>query len=78
MKNRAENRRLCLNCRWYTAALRGGSIGTVEDEFEDYGKCHRYAPRPVSITVEDEFGDAAIQVWPEVRQDDWCGNHDEF
>ena len=34
------------------------------------GECRRYAPRPSST---GSFASQSFTMWPETRDDDWCG-----
>ena len=37
-------------------------------------ECRRHAPRIV-VLPDDERRDAAIAIWPEVHESDWCGEY---
>lgn len=53
----------CVNCRYYDP----DSLG------DEWGACRRRAPVPIPFhRLEDEGGSAA---WPEVYEDDWCGEY---
>lgn len=58
----------CSNCRFF------------EESVEDWGRCRRYAPRPV-VTSDDDGSPVMgtsnmVATWPYVEVDDSCGEWD--
>jgi hypothetical protein len=55
----------CDKCRFWDCYA-----DTKANEF-GFGYCHRHAP--VACIGKDVFGDSENIVWPQTRDNDWCG-----
>lgn len=52
---------ICQTCRYFEPLEGGG------------GHCRRYAPRPAMLGEIAGVEDTHFRQWPEVEDDDWCG-----
>lgn len=55
--------RTCQDC-WYYRRVAEGT-----------GTCHRHPPRPRTILDPDSDGHGLIAMWPQVEDEDFCGEH---
>ena len=56
----------CVSCEFYEP---------IEDGHDNKGLCRRYAPTPHFERQDDPL---SVKRWPEVFNDDWCGEFHEI
>ena len=58
----------CCNCRFWNRL----DDSEQTPEYDVIGECRRYPPTVLGI---NEFTDAAMQSFPEMEAQHWCGEH---
>ena len=59
----------CIECFFFRAIPKTDILGEHVGEDEDFGECHRYAPRQLCGSGTGFSNDK----WPHLQKDDWCG-----
>ena len=49
-----------------------------DDKDEGWGLCHRYPPKALDWTDEDQIKSELTARWPCVNDTDWCGEYREI
>lgn len=54
---------LCQDCRYFI-------LNSADDD--DFGECHKYAPRPQPIKILEED---LVTLWPRINKYEFCGEY---
>ena len=63
---------LCKRCKWFKPTV--SQVRVTQNTKVYYGECHKHPPVIVSTIGKDEIENESR--WPEVWEDDFCGEYE--